>query len=147
VVLWLVLPALVTGALVYCVLTIVAAAKYRAVRPPALRVPMPISILKPLAGVDDGLEENLRTFFEQDYAEFEILFAVRSPKDPAIAVVERLRAASPEFRAHWADLAVERFASRRRTFAHRDAGLLEFEHHRLVPSKAPDLHVVLYVPV
>ena len=52
----------------------------------------PISVLKPLAGVDDGLEENLRTFFEQQYPRFEILFAVRSPKDPAIAVVERLRA-------------------------------------------------------
>src|SRR3954454_869921 len=84
VVLWLLLPALVTGALVYCVLTIVAAAKYRVVRPQILRDAAPISILKPLAGVDDGLEETLRTFFEQDYPDFEILFAVRSQKDPAI---------------------------------------------------------------
>ena len=55
----------------------------------------PISILKPLAGIDDGLEENLRTFFEQEYADFEILFAVRSEDDPAIAVAERLRARYP----------------------------------------------------
>ena len=52
-------------------------------------------MLKPLAGVDDGLEENLRTFFEQEYPDFEILFAVRSADDPAIAVVERLRARYP----------------------------------------------------
>jgi ceramide glucosyltransferase len=45
--------------------------------------------------VDDGLEENLRTFFEQDYAEFEILFAVRSAEDAAIPVVERLLASYP----------------------------------------------------
>ena len=66
-------------------------------RAPAARAATapPISILKPLAGVDDGLEENLRTFFEQQYPEFEILFAVRSPDDPAIAVVERLRARYP----------------------------------------------------
>jgi ceramide glucosyltransferase len=86
------LPALVTGAAVYCILTIIAAARYRAVRPPELRDPPPISVLKPLAGVDDGLEANLRTFFEQDYPRFEILFAVRSEHDPAIEVAERLRA-------------------------------------------------------
>jgi ceramide glucosyltransferase len=54
-----------------------------------------ISILKPLSGVDDGLEENLRTFFQQDYAQFEILFAVGSHKDLAIPVVERLREEFP----------------------------------------------------
>jgi len=57
-VLALLLLALVTGSLVYCVLTIIAAVRYRAVRPPALRTATPISILKPLAGVDDGLEDN-----------------------------------------------------------------------------------------
>jgi ceramide glucosyltransferase len=48
--------------------------------------------LKPLAGLDEGLEANLRTFFTQDYPNFEILFAVRSEEDPAVAVVSRLRA-------------------------------------------------------
>ncbi len=89
------LAVLLAGSLVYCVLTIVAAVRYRGVRPPSLRDCMPISILKPLAGVDDGLEENLRTFFEQKYPDFEILFAVRNSDDPAIAVAERLRARYP----------------------------------------------------
>jgi ceramide glucosyltransferase len=52
-------------------------------------------VLKPLAGAEEGLEENLRSFFEQRYASFEILFAVRSAGDPAIAVVERLQARYP----------------------------------------------------
>jgi ceramide glucosyltransferase len=95
VVLALPLLALVVGSLVYCVLTILAAVRYRAVRPPELRGATPISVLKPLAGLDDGLEANLRTFFEQSYPHFEILFAVRSPEDPAIAVVERLRRRYP----------------------------------------------------
>jgi hypothetical protein len=94
-VLALLLPALVTGSLVYCILTIIAAIRYRRVRPPELRAPAPVSVLKPLAGVDDGLESNLRTFFEQDYPDFEILFAVRSANDPAIAVAERLRTEYP----------------------------------------------------
>jgi ceramide glucosyltransferase len=77
------------------VLIIIAAVRYRAVHPPVLRDPQPISILKPLAGVDEGLEENLRSFFDQRYDSFEILLAVRNPDDPAIAVAEGLRAGYP----------------------------------------------------
>jgi ceramide glucosyltransferase len=89
------LLALVIGSLVYCVLTVIAARKYRAVRPLKSDADPPISVLKPLAGVDEGLEENLRSFFEQRYHRFEVLFAVRSAADPAIEVAERLRAGYP----------------------------------------------------
>ena len=58
-----------------------------------------ISILKPLSGLDDGLEENLRSYFEQDYDHFELLFAVRQPYDPAVAVVKKLRDDYPEVSA------------------------------------------------
>jgi len=57
--------------------------------------PEPISVLKPLAGLDEGLERNLRSFFTQNYAAFEILFAMRTADDPAYALVERLRAEYP----------------------------------------------------
>ena len=86
---------LVAGSAVYAVLTVVAALRYRAVHPSALHEPPPLSVLKPLAGIDDGLEENLLSFFQQKYANYEILFAVRNPEDPAIALVERLRAQYP----------------------------------------------------
>jgi ceramide glucosyltransferase len=79
------------GAFVYSLLQIVGALRYLAVRPAASRNGEPISILKPLAGLDLGLESNLRTFFEQDYPAFEILFAVRSDRDPAVEVVARLQ--------------------------------------------------------
>ena len=84
------------GALVYSGLTVVAALRYLAVWPPDLRSTEPVSILKPLSGLDADLESNLRTFFEQDYPSFEILFAVREPSDPAVAVVERLRHEYPQ---------------------------------------------------
>ncbi len=84
------------GSLVYSFLQIIAAQRYLAVKAPALRRPEPISILKPLSGIDLGLESNLRTFFEQDYPAFETLFAVRHQDDPAIEVVTRLRREYPE---------------------------------------------------
>src|SRR5216683_322570 len=84
------LMMMVAGALVYALLTIIAAVAYRRVSPPPLRHRVPISILKPLAGVDEGLEANLRSFFAQQYGEFEILFAVHDAADPAIALLETL---------------------------------------------------------
>jgi ceramide glucosyltransferase len=83
------------GSTVYSALQILAARDYLSVKPPALTNSEPISILKPLAGLDLDLESNLRTFFEQDYAAFEILFAVRSATDPAADVVARLQKEFP----------------------------------------------------
>lgn len=92
-VLWaatLVVMALVAGSCVYCLLSILAARRYLAVRPTlAERLP-PISVLKPLSGLDLGLEANLRSFFSQEYPDYELLFSVRSADDPAAAVVNRL---------------------------------------------------------
>ena len=95
----IILLALLTGAVVYAVLSIVAAYRYLSVRPPIPSTVPPISILKPLAGLDLELEANLRTFFEQDYPDYEVLFAVRSQDDPAVAVVERLRREYPRIRS------------------------------------------------
>jgi ceramide glucosyltransferase len=86
-----ILLALLAGALAYSLLSVVAALRYLSVRPPASNSPEPISVLKPLAGLDLGLESNLRSFFEQDYPAFELLFAVRSGNDPAVETVEKLR--------------------------------------------------------
>lgn len=90
-----ILIALVTGAVVYSLLSIFAAVRFLATRRSARSAAEPISILKPLAGLDAGLESNLRTCFEQDYPSFEILFAVRDADDPAIEIVERLRREYP----------------------------------------------------
>jgi ceramide glucosyltransferase len=85
------LLAVLAGAVVFSLLAILAAFRYLSVAPPSASGDEPISILKPLAGADLDLESNLRTFFEQDYPSFELLFAVREPSDPAVAVVEKLK--------------------------------------------------------
>ena len=50
----------------------------------------PVTIFKPLKGVDEDLEQNLRTFFQLDYPTYQILFGVADPGDPAVGVVEEL---------------------------------------------------------
>jgi ceramide glucosyltransferase len=85
------LGSLVAGSLLYSLLSIVAAVRYLAGGPgDQLASSEPISILKPLSGFDEGLESNLRSFFEQDYPLFEILFAVREECDPCVPLVRRL---------------------------------------------------------
>jgi ceramide glucosyltransferase len=50
----------------------------------------PITILKPVCGLEPSLRENLRSFCVQDYAVYEVVFGVSDPRDPAIAVIEGL---------------------------------------------------------
>jgi ceramide glucosyltransferase len=93
----LLLLALLAGSWVYLIMIVVAARRWMASGGPLpdSRGSEGVSILKPLAGLDEGLEANLRTFFTQDYPQFEILFAVRRDDDPAVEVVSRLRAEFP----------------------------------------------------
>ncbi len=56
----------------------------------------PVSILKPLKGVDPEIYESFRSHCVQDYAEYEIIFGVSDPNDPAIESVKRLRCEFPQ---------------------------------------------------
>src|ERR1035437_1925957 len=55
----------------------------------------PVSILKPLKGVDPEIWESFCSHCEQDYPEFQLIFGVSEPADPAIEVVRKLQAKYP----------------------------------------------------
>jgi ceramide glucosyltransferase len=59
----------------------------------------PVSILKPLKGVDPQIYESFRSHCDQDYpADYEIIFGVSEADDPAIAIVRRLQREFPQKR-------------------------------------------------
>jgi ceramide glucosyltransferase len=56
----------------------------------------PVSILKPLKGLDDNLFDNLSSFCTQDYPEYEILFSLQDHNDPAYKVAKKVRDKYPD---------------------------------------------------
>jgi ceramide glucosyltransferase len=58
----------------------------------------PISILKPLKGTDPEIYESFRSHCLQDYPEYEIIFGVSDPNDPAVESVKALQREFPDRR-------------------------------------------------
>ena len=58
----------------------------------------PVSLLKPVRGVDFATYENYASFCRQDYPDYEILFAVNDAADPAVPLIHRLISEFPERR-------------------------------------------------
>ena len=59
----------------------------------------PVTILKPVHGMEPRLEETLESFFRQDYPDFEIIFGARNGHDQSLAVIAKLRARYPQVRS------------------------------------------------
>ena len=62
-------------------LLVIASLRFR--RRPGQQLPAelpPVTLLKPLCGLEPNLKANLASFFEQDYPAFEIIFGTRVPQ-------------------------------------------------------------------
>jgi ceramide glucosyltransferase len=85
--------ALATG---YAVLVLIAVCVWKIRRTTAASAGLPpVTLLKPLCGAEPGLYENLRSFCQQDYPKFQIVFGVLDQDDPALLIARRLVAEFP----------------------------------------------------
>jgi len=91
---------LAAAPLVYYMLATVAALRFfRGERARELpNYTPPVSLLKPVRGLDFGSYENFASFCRLDYPKYEILFAVNDERDPAVPVIEQVIAEFPERR-------------------------------------------------
>lgn len=87
---WLAAPALAAAA--YWLLVLVAAIRWRSPRPKTRRPESapPVSILKPVRGRDPHFYEAIRSHAMQDYPQYEVLFGIGDPHDPAAEDIRRL---------------------------------------------------------
>jgi ceramide glucosyltransferase len=58
----------------------------------------PLSILKPVRGLDLDAYKNFASFCDQDYPEYEIVFCLGADDDPAVPIIESLRRNFPRQR-------------------------------------------------
>jgi ceramide glucosyltransferase len=70
-------------------------------RLPGVDLP-PVSVLKPMKGIDADLESNLESFFVLDYPAYELVFGVDRRDDPALEVARRVAARHPEVSVRFA---------------------------------------------
>lgn len=117
------------------VVRIARRAKSRRIQPSTARPPL--SVLKPLCGADAGLEQNLESFFTQRYPDYELIFGVQDPGDPAVAVVERLRKRYPQVRAR---LVVHAGGSGINPKVKNLRGMLPHANHDLVVISDSNVH-------
>jgi ceramide glucosyltransferase len=83
--------ALTAASLAYTAAEIVGMRSYRKrlQSPPPEKLP-PITVLKPLHGDEPQLYENLRSFCEQAYPQYQVIFGARDARDPALEIARRL---------------------------------------------------------
>ncbi len=90
----------IAGTILYFIyLFLTTASFYRNRRrvPKDLQYPK-VSVLKPVKGADNGFEANIVSFYEQNYPDFEMLFALETPEDEATPVIEAVAAKYPAIR-------------------------------------------------
>jgi ceramide glucosyltransferase len=89
------LLVLAAAPVIYYLVAIFAAVKFFRAEPanppeaPSDFTP-PVSILKPIHGLDRETYENYASFCNQEYPQFEILFCVGDEHDPAVPVIQKL---------------------------------------------------------
>jgi ceramide glucosyltransferase len=88
---------IVSSSLYYALCIWSAAAFLRQKKPPTNTSQQPpVSILKPLKGIDPEIYKSFRSHCLQDYTDYEIIFGVNDSNDPAIESVKALQREFPE---------------------------------------------------
>ena len=56
----------------------------------------PVTILKPVCGLEKNQKINLRSACLQDYPDFQVVFSVQGPNDPAVPILKEIQQEYPE---------------------------------------------------
>ena len=81
----------------FSLLTVLATWRFYARRAPSTHAALPpVTVLKPIYGLDRDLEAGLLSFCHQDYPDFQLVMSLQRPDDPALPLLRKLEAQFPE---------------------------------------------------
>lgn len=93
----IILLVLITGSIVFYLACTAATYQFFTTPEPANDTShVPVSILVPVCGLDAGAWENWSSLCKQAYPDYEVLFGVVDPQDPAVPVLQQLAEALPD---------------------------------------------------
>lgn len=100
--LWWLAAGLTLAACAYLLLAMAAVAAYRPRPGPGWALPPKVTLLKPLCGLEDGLEEALATFLAQETSSpVRFVFGVADAADPALELARRVARHFPDREVHF----------------------------------------------
>ena len=85
----------IVPAVAYGLISLFCARSFFGRRTPAAEFTPPVTVIKPVKGMDAESFENFASFCRQEYPAFQLLFAVAAADDPAVEVIRRLMASFP----------------------------------------------------
>ena len=98
----------VIGGSIYAILCLISVMWLKATAAPSSRPNSvswpPVTILKPVCGLEKSLRENLRSACMQDYPEYQVVFSLQTLDDPALPLLKELQR---EFGAQKVSIAVD----------------------------------------
>ncbi len=131
----------IAGGCAYVLLCLLVVWRFRAQPPPPASFSFsgwpPVSILKPVCGLEKNLKSNLRSACLQDYPGFQVVFSVQDPHDPAIPILEEIRQEYPER----ASVAVENIQAGPNGKINNLLGALTLARHDILVISDSDVHL------
>ncbi|MEA5532646.1 bacteriohopanetetrol glucosamine biosynthesis glycosyltransferase HpnI [Crocosphaera sp. XPORK-15E] len=82
----------ILGGSVFSILTVGTVKRFFKRSPKTLNFTPPVSVLKPVRGLEKNLKRNLRTIATQDYPDYQVIYSVQDPQDPAYPILKEIQA-------------------------------------------------------
>jgi ceramide glucosyltransferase len=98
----------------------------------------PVTVLKPVHGIEKNQRENLRSACIQDYPEFQVVFSVQDPNDPAIPVLKEIQ---KEFGSEKVSVAIENCRAGTNGKINNMIGGLRYARHEILVISDSDVHL------